>query len=943
MCSMPCLRRLFLVTLLLAWPTGCSQPTGTFVRLNFTGSVNTNKPFQSIALDLVLGTRTATTTFKAPGQADLVLPTSAILEIQSGEGGFTVSARALAVDGTVLGTGTGSGTVARGKTSEVTVQFGGTVADGGVDGPASPDVPPSGFDAIADVSTELSADLPTPADVPGLSDLPMNDVTNAGGAGGDGGTDASGAGGASDAGGVGGAGGAGGLATGGGSGTGGSGTGGDSGSYRLSVNPTSIDFGAIVIGGVSPAQSLTITNLGTAPTPQLSFVVADPSHFPVFNNTCGTGFISAGGSCTLSFTFNPNAPGPLQTDGSISPADGTPVKFTLSGTGANGTAVLNLSPTALDFQVVDVGQTRSLDVTLTNSGNGDAGNITILSGGSPAFQVTSNHCANVPLGRLSQCSFTLTFSPSMYGRETATITVRSSSGAATSLSAAGTARDYVALTIQFAGTGNGVITGTNPTCASGSMCTITIPRTDPAAIPKIVLTAQPDGLSQFGGWSGDCAGTGTCAVVMDVPRSVTATFNPRTVQLNLTVLGLAGQTGKIVSQDGAITCGGNCPGLTPPNSGSITLNAKPGPSSTFVGWTNGPCQGTSPQCTFSLTDTTFITATFGPQSYIFLSSSQVVPGQLGGIDGGDRECQRLAGSANLPGNYRAWLSTAGTDARSRVGQGGWVRTDGRPFARNVKSLADPIYPVAYYPPRIDENGNDLGGHRVYVATGGNQDGTALGSQCADYTSTTGSVYVGEANAGAFAWAMTQLDSAGCGSAYHIYCFRSDALVADLAPPPQDGRRAFVSSIPFVPGGGVSPDVMCQKDADAAYPANTGKFIAFLATSSGAALKRLAASGPPWKRPDDVFVVRQISDLASGKLLAPIDLVADGSTYTNSYVWSGASDPTVTGQDTCADWSSNAATYKTLAGDSMTSATPDWFNNLTLSCTDATTRLMCVEQ
>ena len=61
------------------------------------------------------------------------------------------------------------------------------------------------------------------------------------------------------------------------------------------------------------------------------------------------------------------------------------------------------------------------------------------------------------------------------------------------------------------------------------------------------------------------------------------------------------------------------------------------------------------------------------------------------------------------------------------------------------------------------------------------------------------------------------------------------------------------------------------------------------------------------------------------------------------MWSGASDPTVTGQDTCADWSSNAATYKTLAGDSMTSATPDWFNNLTLSCTDATTRLMCVEQ
>ena len=38
------------------------------------------------------------------------------------------------------------------------------------------------------------------------------------------------------------------------------------------------------------------------------------------------------------------------------------------------------------------------------------------------------------------------------------------------------------------------------------------------------LTAQPAAGSTFGGWSGDCAGTGTCQVTNDAPRNATATF-----------------------------------------------------------------------------------------------------------------------------------------------------------------------------------------------------------------------------------------------------------------------------------------------------------------------------------------------------------------------------------------------------------------------------------
>ena len=40
----------------------------------------------------------------------------------------------------------------------------------------------------------------------------------------------------------------------------------------------------------------------------------------------------------------------------------------------------------------------------------------------------------------------------------------------------------------------------------------------------LTLSATPDAGSIFTGWSGDCAGTGTCVVTMSASRNVTATF-----------------------------------------------------------------------------------------------------------------------------------------------------------------------------------------------------------------------------------------------------------------------------------------------------------------------------------------------------------------------------------------------------------------------------------
>ena len=190
--------------------------------------------------------------------------------------------------------------------------------------------------------------------------------------------------------------------------------------------------------------------------------------------------------------------------------------------------------------------------------------------------------------------------------------------------------------------------------------------------------------------------------------------------------------------------------------------------------------------------------------------------------------------------------------------------------------------------------------------------------------------------------MNVLDSTGCSLPHRIYCFRSDGLVTDLVPPPQPGRRVFLSAKAFVPSASASPDRWCQSEATAANLTNASQFIAFISTSTTPALKRLNASGLPWKRADDVFVVRQISDFAGGKLLAPLGLFADGSQYSSANVWTGASDPSVVGSGTCQDWSTNSTTFQGLVGGSDTTAIPDWFDVAPTSCDSTTNHLICIE-
>ena len=940
------LRAYSALAVLLVSAAACKQSAGTYVLLKFDGTVPAGKPIRTIAVSLQLGSRTDATVFSAPAGGFITLPTDATLQIGSGDGDLAVSASALADDQTLLATSTAQGRVSARQTSTIAVHFGSSISDAGTDGlaDARQDSQSGGKDATTDTPAALgdvaAPDIyPAPADSADVS--PVGIDAGAGGASGSGGAGLGGAttdGAATDGTTTGGAGG---TRTG---GAGGTAVGGTSGTFQLSLTVSTLDFGVVPVGSVSPPQTLNITNIGAGISPALVILVGDGHHFPINQDRCSGATLKPGDTCTLTFTFNPDAPGGMQTNGSVGPAQGPVVQFTLGGTGASGTPTLSMSPSTVDFKAVDIGISSAVGFTVTNNGSADSGAIKIQVNPSSAFQITGDRCSTMTLGKLGQCTFSLVFAPQAIGPVSATITAQTLSGTVATSGAAGVGQDRVQLTVQFAGTGGGTVTGPNLSCQSPTACSIGVVRTDPTAFPRLDLSALADSSSLFSGWSGVCAGTGNCTVLMDASKTVTATFDAALVQIALNVIGLPGQQGTLVADDGSLTCADNCPALTHAASASFTLTAKPGPSSTFAGWTDGPCHGTSPKCTFALTGPTTIAATFGSQSYMFVSSSTIVPGQLGGVAGADKECQRLAGNANLPGVYKAWISTTGSDAKSRVGSGGWVRTDGRPFAQNLATLAILNGQTVYYPPRVDEMGNDLGNAHNFVATGGNADGTAFSSQCGDYTSLSGGVYVGDAAMGSNYWAMRELDSTGCSGSYHLYCFRTDGLAADIVPPPQPGRRIFVSAQPFVPGGSLGADQTCQAEAAAASLANASQFVAFLSTSTTPAMKRIRASGMPWKRADDVFVVRQISDFANGKLIATPGLVANGSQYVTAQVWTGASDPTLLGTGTCQDWTANAATLSGLIGDGATTAAPDWFDigGVSVPCNNPNLHLICME-
>ena len=369
--------------------------------------------------------------------------------------------------------------------------------------------------------------------------------------------------------------------------------------------------------------------------------------------------------------------------------------------------------------------------------------------------------------------------------------------------------------------------------------------------------------------------------------------------VTLSVEKLGEGNGGVGSEPGGILCGPVCESAFEVGT-TVTLTAQPAVSSVFLGWSGGGCEGQD-VCVLVIEEDTVVQATFAPHepNLVFVTSTEVAPMDLAGLAGADQICADAAIDGGLEGTYVAWLSTSTVDARDRLGAArGWVRPDGRPFADTVDDLTSGI---DYYPPRLDEYGNDVGGASIVTGTSTNGTGPFFSTFCADWTTDDGGIVGGgSADAGAGAW--TQFWSYNCTTPQRLLCFGVDQDYA-VTVNPVPGRTAFVSSAEFTGSDGLGAfDGACQSEADAAGFA--GSFLAAVATSTESLASRFDTSGLPWVRPDGVAVVVSADEIDTLQhLRAPIVQTADGTRLWGDRVWTGATAPYETGpgEDACADW------------------------------------------
>ena len=105
------------------------------------------------------------------------------------------------------------------------------------------------------------------------------------------------------------------------------------------LTPVSVTFPKTAVGKTSAAQTVTLSNPGTATlkVSGITLVGVDPKDFSL-SKTCGTK-LSKGASCTLSVTFAPSASASLSATVSVADnAAGSPHTVALSGTGTGASS-----------------------------------------------------------------------------------------------------------------------------------------------------------------------------------------------------------------------------------------------------------------------------------------------------------------------------------------------------------------------------------------------------------------------------------------------------------------------------------------------------------------------------------------------------------------------------------------------------------------------------
>ena len=246
----------------------------------------------------------------------------------------------------------------------------------------------------------------------------------------------------------------------------------------------------------------------------------------------------------------------------------------------------------------------------------------------------------------------------------------------------------------------GTVTGDGIACGTGGTdCTENFAPTTPPA--SVELTATPDAGYAFGAWTG-CTSVSLdkkCIVAMSANKTVSVTFIPNRVTVNVVMSGAA--NGVVISTDGNIYCGTysdttRCAMLYTEPSTSVTLRAIAGENSQFTGW-SGACTGALSACTVMVNGPKTVTANFRLETNIEMAKKLVSDLRNTVMSVYNYQGTGLPGAVETPfKRLSEEVNTKiGPELADTVSRIGWiVENVGADFGNNcgTKSFTNPDFP-----------------------------------------------------------------------------------------------------------------------------------------------------------------------------------------------------------------------------------------------------------
>jgi hypothetical protein len=397
---------------------------------------------------------------------------------------------------------------------------------------------------------------------------------------------------------------------------------------QLTITPTSVPFGNQAVNTTSAPQTVTLGNSGNA-TLNVTALDAASAPFALSGGTCSAVpiTITAGSSCTLTYTFAPTVPGLANQTLAVTadqPGSGT---IALSGTGTQGQ--LTIVPTSVPFGSQLVGTASSPQtVTLGNSGNASL-DVTTLDAAAAPFARTGGTCSAVPItiAAGTSCTLDYTFTPSATGAANQTLTVTANAPGSGTIALSGTGvQGHLTITPTSVPFGNQQVG-----VASGPQ-TVTLGNDGSASLDVTTLTAAAAPFALSGGTCSGvpitiAAGTSctlqytftpsatgaanqTLTVTANQPGSGTIALSGTGVQGNLTVAPTTRDFGTVPTGStttfATVTLGND-------GTGSLSITALTLAAAPFTRTTDGTC-GNSLPITINAGESCTVSYTFSPTS-----------------------------------------------------------------------------------------------------------------------------------------------------------------------------------------------------------------------------------------------------------------------------------------------------------------------------------------